>query len=87
MYGTTEVFGPDDGFAAPGGFRIVTKGLIWLFKGKRLPTPGLEVGTGNKSSNRKAEGGGRNRRSEDSPLGVGLFFEKLTLLYTMVVRC
>ena len=41
ILGITEVFGPDGSFAAPAGFRIVTNGLIWLFKGKRLPTPGI----------------------------------------------
>ena len=41
ILGITEVFGPDGSFAAPAGFPIATNGLIWLFKGKRLPTPGL----------------------------------------------
>ena len=41
IFGITEIFGPEGSFAAPAGFRIVTNGLIWLFKCKRLPTPGL----------------------------------------------
>ena len=41
IFGITEVFGPDGSFAAPARFRIATNGLIWLFKCKRLPTPGL----------------------------------------------
>ena len=41
IFGITEVFGPGGSFAAPSGFGMVTNGLIWLFKGKRLPTPGL----------------------------------------------
>ena len=43
IFGITEVFGPDGSFAAPAGFRIVTNEPIWLFKCKRLPTPGLAV--------------------------------------------
>ena len=42
IFGITEVFGPDDSFAAPGEFRIVTNGRIRHFKCKRLPTPGLQ---------------------------------------------
>ena len=41
IFGIIEVFGPDGSFAAPAGFRIATSGLIWLFKCKRFPTPGL----------------------------------------------
>ena len=43
LFGITEVFGPDGSFAAPAGFCVVTNGLIWLFKSKRLPTPGLAM--------------------------------------------
>ena len=42
IFGITEVFEPDGSFAAPAGLRIVTNGLIWLFKCKRLPIPGLD---------------------------------------------
>ena len=42
LFGITESFGPDGSFAAPVGFRVVTNGLIGLFKCKRLPTPGLD---------------------------------------------
>ena len=41
IFGITEVFGPEGSFAAPAGFPIVTKGLIWLFKRNRLPTPAI----------------------------------------------
>ena len=41
VIGITEVFGPDGSFAAPVGFLVVTNELIWLFKGKRFPTPGV----------------------------------------------
>ena len=39
IFGITEISGPDGSFAAPAGLRIVTNGLIWLFKCKRLPIP------------------------------------------------
>ena len=42
LFGITEVFEPDGSFAAPVGFRLVTNELIWLFKCKKLPTPGLK---------------------------------------------
>ena len=42
IFGIIEVFGPDGSFAAPAGSRIVTNGLIWLFRCKRLPIPVLD---------------------------------------------
>ena len=38
ILGIRKFFAPDDSFVAPAGFRIITTGLIWLFKCKRLPT-------------------------------------------------
>ena len=42
IFGITEIFGPVGSFAAPSGFWIVTNGLFWLFKSKRLPTSALD---------------------------------------------
>ena len=43
IFELTEVFGHDGGFMASVGFRVVTNGLIRLFRCKRLPTPGQSV--------------------------------------------